>query len=101
MYVITLPLFGRGVGGEASVVLLCHSDEVCHTGDNLFHLLLVLYVGFLPLGVFKFIANALLVRVGDGLADKVVLTLEFVLSGHYEKQDTKKVPQIVDFTALS
>ena len=23
------------------------------------------------------------------------------LSGHYEKQDTKKVPQIVDFTALS
>ena len=72
-----------------------------HTRDDAFHLLFVLHIGFLPLGVFQFIAETLLVGVGDGLADKVVLTLEFVLSGHYEKQDTKKVPQIVDFTALS
>ena len=49
-----------------------------HTRDDFFHLLLVLYIGFLPFGVFQFITKPLFVRVGDGLADKVVLTLELV-----------------------
>jgi len=48
------------------------------TRDEFFHLLLVLHIGFLTLGVFKLVANALFMGVGDGLADHVVLTLELV-----------------------
>ena len=58
--------------------MLCHSHKVGHTRDDIFHLLLVLYIGFLPFGVFQFIAETLLVCVGDGLADKIVLTLKLV-----------------------
>ena len=60
------------------VIVLRHADKVRHPADHLLHLFLVLLVGFLPLGVFKFIPCTCPMDVGDVLANHFILPCQFI-----------------------
>ena len=60
------------------VIVLRHADKVRHTADHLLHLFLVLLVGFLPLGVFKFIPCTCPMDVGDVLAHHFILPRQLI-----------------------